>query len=120
MTDLPKEFSPNSTFCDVQVHAEPPDAEPDEAQAVLEQHDVPAAADDLPAPDCGVPLAPRYGGPRAQDYASPVRDYESLAHDLPLAHAWSQEPHYEPAHYSVCWRPSHAKDWLSYSPDDKP
>jgi hypothetical protein len=64
MTDLPKEFSPNFTFCDVQVHAEPPDvvpadAEPDEAQAAVEQHDAPAAADDLPAQEYGVLVASR-------------------------------------------------------------
>jgi hypothetical protein len=93
------------------------------------QHDVPAAADDLPAPDCDVPVAPqyaslpvasRYDGPRVQDYESRMQDYGLRVYDSPPAHAWPPVPHYDPAHYSVCWRPSHAKDWQSYSPDDRP
>jgi|HubBroStandDraft_1064217.scaffolds.fasta_scaffold415812_2 hypothetical protein len=129
MTDLSKRFPPNSTFYDARVRAaRAPDAEPDEAQAV-EQRDVPETADDLPAPDCDVPVAPQYGslqvalpydGPQAQDYESLVLDYGSLVYDSPPVHAWPLVPHYDSARYSVCWTPSHAKDWLSYSPDDTP
>jgi len=92
----------NFTFCDVPVHAargraEAQGAEPDEAQGVAEQHDAPVAVDDLPEPDCGLPVASHYDGPPEQDYESPQappRDAPRvLPHDSPPVHALPLELH---------------------------
>lgn len=86
-----KNLLPNFT-CDVPVHAgrgrgAAQDAGPDEAQAVLEQHDAPVAADDLPEPDCGLPLASHYDGPPEQDDVSPQALPRELPHDSPPVRA---------------------------------